>query len=432
MKTEMTYRQARCFISEAAKNGSVLGLESIRHLMRVLGDVQEQLPVIHIGGTNGKGSVGAFLDSIFREAGLHVGRYCSPAVFSPLEVWQYDGTNITETEYANVMSQVRAACDIVVSEGGTMPTVFEIETAAAFIWFDGKKTDVLLLEVGMGGQLDATNLITRPLCSVITTISFDHMQFLGDTIEQIAKVKSGIIKKGCPVYSAPQQPQVEDVLCGRAKEAGSLLGMVKKENIRLICQEPGRMEFFYKELRLATKMAGSCQLLNASLAAETALHMLPVLKKHIGKMQKLPYIVEGVAKARWKGRFEVLGEHPLFVIDGAHNEDAALQLAKTVEMCFTNEPLTYIIGVLEDKEHEKMLKIMLPYAKRVYTVTPDHCRAMDGKLLCREAGRFHPDVRYCRNVAQAVQKALSDGGPVLAFGSLSYLGELRRCYESMK
>lgn len=428
MNREMDYAQARQFIAESAKSGSCLGLDNIRHLMRVLGDVQEQIPIIHIAGTNGKGSVGAFLDSIFREAGLHVGRYCSPAVFSPLEVWQYDGMDMEETEYAHIMSQVRAACDTVVSEGGNMPTVFEIETAAAFVYFYGKKPDVLLLEAGMGGKTDATNLITRPLCSVFTTVSLDHMQFLGDTLEQIAEIKSGIIKSGCPVYSAPQEQAVQNILCRRAKECGCRIDMVKPDKICLSHQEPGRLEFFYKDIRLETKMAGNFQMANAALALKVAYFTLPILKPG-NDIKTMRYIMEGIAKASWKGRFEVLGRDPLFVIDGAHNEDAARQLAKTVEMCFTNTPLTYIIGVLEDKEHGKMLKAMLPYAKRVYTVTPDHPRAMDGKLLCREAGKLHPNAACCGSITEAVHRAVADGDPVLAFGSLSYMGELRRCYE---
>ena len=171
----MTYEQACDFAKNAAKSGSILGLDSIRRLMEKLSDVQERLPIIHIAGTNGKGSVGAYLASSLREAGLHVARYTSPAVFTPLEVFTYDGENITETEYGGVMSQVKDACDIMVSEGRECPTIFEIETAAAFLWFYEKKPDVVLLETGMGGELDATNLITHPLASVITSISMDQI-----------------------------------------------------------------------------------------------------------------------------------------------------------------------------------------------------------------------------------------------------------------
>lgn len=208
----MTYDEARTYISNVSKTGSILGLDSIRALMAELSNVQDAIPIIHIAGTNGKGSVGAYLASILQEEGLHVGRYCSPAVFDPLEVWQYDGRNMSQDEYASIMSQVKSACDIVVSKGGVYPTVFEVETAAAFLYFYQKQVDVLLLETGMGGSTDATNLILRPMASVITTISMDHMQFLGDTLSLIAQAKGGIIKEECPVFSAMQQPEVEQVL----------------------------------------------------------------------------------------------------------------------------------------------------------------------------------------------------------------------------
>ena len=247
----MNYEEARQFTKEAAKSGSILGLESIRRLMAELGNVQDDLSVIHITGTNGKGSVGAYLASIFQEAGLCVGRYCSPAVFTPLEVWQYDGRNMTEDEYASTMSQVKDACDIMVSKGWAHPTVFEIETAAAFVYFAEKKPDVVLLEVGMGGETDATNVIKRPLASVFTTISMDHMQFLGGSLAEISSVKAGIIKAGCPVFSTWQEPEVEKVLLARVQKLHCPISFVKREQVHIVSQRPGRMEFTFSSARTA-------------------------------------------------------------------------------------------------------------------------------------------------------------------------------------
>lgn len=424
----MTYDEARKFIQEAAKAGSILGLENMRRLMQVLGDVQEQLAVIHIAGTNGKGSLGAYLKSILLKCGLHVGRYCSPAVFSPLEIWQIDDRDMSETEYAKVMSQVKDACDIVVSEYGIMPTVFEIETAAAFLYFAEKKPDVVLLETGMGGTTDATNIIKKPLCSVFTTISYDHMQFLGESLERIAEVKAGIIKEGCPVFAAPQAPEVESVIRRSAKDKHAAVTFVREADIQMISLKPGRLEFSYRGMPLRTAMAGTYQMVNASLAVETA---YALLAKFDGNHHQTP-IREGIEEARWAGRFEVLGNDPLFIIDGAHNEDAAKQLAKTIGKCFTNDPITYIIGVLADKEHKKMLQVMLPYASQVFCVTPDNSRALDAEALCAEARQFHDKVHACVSIKDAVRNAIAAGAPVLAFGSLSYLGELRRCFEKEK
>ena len=239
----MTYAQARRFAQEASKSGSVLGLASIRALMSELDNVQEALPIIHLAGTNGKGSVGAYLASIFCAAGLSVARYTSPAVFDPLEVFTYNGENITESEYAKVMSQVKDACDIMVSVGKECPTIFEIETAAAFLWFYEKKPDVVLLETGMGGATDATNLITHPLASVITTISMDHMQFLGNTLGEIAAVKAGIIKENCPVFSAPQQQEVVQVLKKTAEEKHAGITFVDGEKLQIREESRGNWSF---------------------------------------------------------------------------------------------------------------------------------------------------------------------------------------------
>jgi dihydrofolate synthase/folylpolyglutamate synthase len=449
----MDYEEARAYIKEASKSGSVLGLLSIRRLMEELGNIQEELPIIHIAGTNGKGSVGAYLDSIFRKAGLHVGRYCSPAVFDPLEVWQYDGKNITKDEYAHIMSQVKSACDILLSKGFDCPTVFEIETAAAFVWFFEKKPDVVLLEVGMGGATDATNVIAHPVASVITTISMDHMQFLGNTVAKIAEVKAGIIKEGCPVFSAPQEESAAKVLRSAAQKRHAKLVLLDEASSHALEQKPGLLRMEYKSrsfgtLLLKTSLAGSCQLRNAALAAETALQLLPEIVEDVrtpgkgtsdAKMQEQEtfrfrqMVTQGIADAVWPGRFEVIGRDPLFIIDGAHNEDAAKCLARTLQNCFTNTPLTYIIGVLADKEHEKMLRILLPYADAVYTVTPDNPRALDAGALRDEAAKLHGNVTCCDSIRDAVSRALihakEAGTSILAFGSLSYLSDLKAAYS---
>lgn len=432
----MTYENARKFIEETSKTGSVLGLESICNLMEELGNVQDTLPIIHIAGTNGKGSVGAYLQAIFEKAGLTTARYCSPAVFDPLEVWQYCGMNISKEEYANVMSQVKDACDILISKGKPMPTVFEVETAAAFVWFSMKKPDVVLLEVGMGGETDATNLITKPLASVITTISRDHMGFLGEAVEEIAKVKAGIIKDGCKVFSAAQVSEVEAVLREAASQKQVEIVFVEDGACRILSEQPGCLKFSYKDVAYITAMAGAYQVKNAALAIEVAEGILAGLLGQKGKndiaekdknkkFDDRKIFQEGIRNARWPGRFEVICQKPLFMIDGAHNEDAAKQLANTVANCFGVTKLTYIIGVLADKEHEKMLKRMLPYANKVFTVTPNNSRALDGAVLAEEVRKYHNNVVACTSIEDAVKLACKEAVPILAFGSLSYLGELK-------
>ncbi len=454
----LTYEEALEFVEESKSRGSVLGLANMRALMEELGNPQNTIPTIHIAGTNGKGSVGAYLASICKEAQFKVGRYCSPAVFDPLECWQYDGRNITEEEYAESMSQVKNACDIVVSRG-IYPTAFELETALAFVYFAKMQPDVFLLETGMGGESDATNVVDNPLACVFTRISRDHMQFLGETIEEIASVKSGIMKPGATIFWGEQEPEVEKVLEHKLEEVrqkGEELGLetirgdVYASRTKLISQKPGELRFSYLGVNYMTQMAGLYQMENATLAIAVFDALWPKLlfglqdemqmwndtDAPIAGWMDMEYASRaGVLYASWQGRFEVIGENPLFIIDGAHNEDAAYQLAKTVENSFTNQPLVYIIGVLADKEHKKMLEIMLPYAAKVYTITPQNARGLDGKLLAEEvrmvceASGQAIEVEYCRSVEDAVDKArvyaIEREMPVLAFGSLSYLGQLK-------
>lgn len=437
----MTYEEARTYSKTISKTGSILGLDSIRNLMRELSDVQEKLSILHLAGTNGKGSVGTFLAAGLKEAGYRVGRYTSPAVFSPLEVWQIDGSPITEEEYADILTQVKAACDRLCRRGLPQPTVFEVETAMAFLWFYQKKCDYVLLETGMGGREDATNLITKPLCSVLTSISMDHMQFLGDTLEKIAAEKAGIIKENCPVVSAWQKEEALRVIRQKAEEKKAPLILADVKKCKILKEDLNMIQYLYledacKEAEWDSKkdiftlhMTGRYQIENSMLALTVLRQIFKLPRKTIQK---------GFAKAGWAGRFEILREKPLFVIDGAHNIDAAEKLKETIENYFTNCRITYIIGILQDKEHRKMLETLLPFSGCVYTVTPENSRAMDGKLLQQEIEKIWQEtgqkqgkrVIACDTVEQAVQQALVAAGQadvILAWGSLSYLGRLKEC-----
>lgn len=457
----LTYQEALDFLEGSKKRGSVLGLTNMHALMEELGNPQNKIPTIHIAGTNGKGSVGAYLASICKEADLKVARYCSPAVFDYLECWQYDGRNITEDEYAKAMSQVKNACDILAlrSENPIFPTAFEIETALAFVYFENMQPDVVLLEVGLGGAMDATNVVDKPLACVFTKISRDHMQFLGESLTEIATEKAGIMKPGAHVFWGEQDPEVDAVLQerfaiveaeGKAQGLLTVRGNVYSNRIQLISQKPGYMNFYYLDVEYETRMAGLYQMYNASLAVSVFDALWPALvfgmqdemilwndeDVPLGLLLDMEYAgKKGVENAVWPGRFEVLQNNPLFIMDGAHNEDAALQLAKTIEKSFTNPSLAYIIGVLADKEHKKMLEIMLPFAKKVYCITPPNARGLDAKLLAQEAETVAGSLGYdiaiecCESIKEAKDKALAYAteheNAILAFGSLSYLGELK-------
>ncbi len=421
-----TFEQARKFIEDASKTGSVLGLLSISLLMETLGNVQEELNFIHIAGTNGKGSVGTYLESVLTEAGYSVARYTSPAVFNPLEIYKCSGKYIEKDEYVKVMSQVKNACDIMVSENKPMPTVFEIETAAAFLWFYQKKPDIVLLEVGMGGETDATNVISKSMASVLTSISFDHMQFLGDSLSDIARIKAGIIKENGIVFSAGQSDEVKAEIDYIVKEKNAKIIYADESKATTIQTGIDGLRFDYllsdssdKTYEISSSMSGIYQVKNILLAIEVVTNLFVDIS--------FETIQKGIKSAYWPGRFEKISNNPLVIIDGAHNEAAANELARTVENCFTNQRLTYIIGVLEDKEHEKMLKVMLPYADSVYTITSDNSRAMAAEKLAGEAMNYHDRVICCDSISEAYEKAVLDKRPILAFGSLSYLEALKEC-----
>lgn len=424
--------ELKTYIETIGKTGSILGLDSITALMHQLSDVQDQLSVIHVAGTNGKGSVCAMLESILMGAGYRVGKYTSPAVFEEAERYRVNGQNISEKDYAKAISLVKEACDRMVAKGMSQPTLFEVETAAAFLYFYQQKCEIVILETGMGGAEDATNVIKKPVVSVLTSISRDHMGFLGDTLEEIAAVKAGIIKEGAAVAAVEPTEEVRGVIDGVCREKGVPVFYTSEEQVRNLRLENARLCFFHEQLgEIRLKMMGKYQLQNALCAIET-IHIL----NHRGFPVTPEQLKEGLEQAEWEGRFSILSEQPLFVIDGAHNEDAAKKLRETLEMGFTKYDIIYIIGVLADKEHEKMLRRMLPLAAKVFTVTPHNSRAMDGADLAKEASKYHPDVTYVPEIGEAVRRARKVAedkqGMVLSFGSLSYLGEVKNALKEIE
>ena len=432
-RKKMTYEEAKVYIEEVSRTGSILGLESIIHLMKELGNVQETLRIIHIGGTNGKGSTGAFIESILIEAGYVVGRYTSPAVFETFEVWRMNRTNISLEDYLECLEEVKKACERMLAKGMAQPTVFEVETALAFVYFAKKNCDYVLLEVGMGGETDATNLISKPVCSVLTSISMDHMQFLGNTLEAIAKVKAGIIKKDCPVITSDaQKEEVRQVIGAVAEEKGANLILAKLADIQMTKEvEEGQREIklhcTHRILgQVLLGLIGTYQLENANLAISACKEVLHIPHEIIKR---------GLENTSWPGRFEVIHTSPTFILDGAHNEDAAKKLAATLQNYFTNRKITYIIGVLADKEHKKMLELMLPFAKRVYTVTPQNKRALAGEVLAAEVESLGFKAINCAEIHEAVKEVLlsaTEDEVIVAFGSLSYLSEVKKAAERLR
>ncbi|MBO4336743.1 MAG: bifunctional folylpolyglutamate synthase/dihydrofolate synthase, partial [Lachnospiraceae bacterium] len=342
--TEKQYSKYKEYLSSL---GSKPGLECMEALLKKLGDPQDELLFIHVAGTNGKGSVCAFLTSILERAGLKTGRYTSPAVFDERERFTAGGRMIGKSTMLRLMDRIKEASSQLVSEGMRHPTLFETETALAFLFFASKKCDIVVLECGMGGLLDATNVIKNALLEVITSVSIDHEAFLGKGLSAIASQKAGIIKQGSTVVSAPQHPEVRKVLEAACAEKSARLVTLSDEDISDVRTGRGRQSFVFSDkLRLTTTLIGSYQIYNAALAAATAFELPRALDGYTGserlKTERVAALIkkgvdknavkEGILAAEWPGRFQIIMNKPCFVIDGAHNRDGATQFARSLDM----------------------------------------------------------------------------------------------------
>lgn len=425
----MNEKEAMAFIEETACYGIVPGLDSIRELCRRLGDPQKELKFVHVAGTNGKGSVCAYTASILKAAGYRVGKYISPDIFTYREIIQVNGRNITIKAFCQGMERIKAACGEMAAEGLPHPTPFEIKTALGFLYFKEKQCDIVVLETGMGGLQDATNIVENTLVSAITPISRDHMKFLGNTLAEIAARKAGIIKRGRPVVSIRQEDEAAKVIADKANDLGCPLTVTEPQNIRNTRYGLRKQCFDYRNRKkLEITLAGKYQLENAALA----LDVIDMLREE-GYAVPETAIRQGLAETRWPGRFTVAREKPCFIVDGVHNEGAAKRLAESIEFYFTNKRIIYIIGVLKDKEYEKIVGLTASYAEQIITVTPPgNPRALSAYELAKEAARVHPRVTAADSLEEAVEMSALLAGKedvIIAFGSLSFLGRLMEIVE---
>lgn len=419
----MNYKEARVYLDEVSKYGSVLGLESMRELLRRLGDPQNELKFIHISGTNGKGSVLAYLSTILSGAGYRTGRYISPTLFSYRERIQVDGEYIERESLACHVTAIAAAAEDMQKAGLPSPTVFEIETALAFLYFKEKRCDIVTLEVGCGGLLDATNVITTTLMEVIASVSMDHTDLLGDTLAKIAAQKAGIIKPDTMVVSAQQKSEAAQVIEDTCKEQHCTLQMVDESKISNVHYGAEGQTFSYKTWEnVAISLAGSYQIKNAALAIEG----VEALRK-LGYALSDQQVREGLLHTAWRGRFTTLRRDPTVIIDGAHNPAAALELKESLERYFPGKTLYFVMGMFKDKDYAQVIDLTAPLARHIITVeTPGNPRAMPARELAEAVGKVNPSVEWADSVAHGVEKALAMAGKedaVIVFGSLSFLGE---------
>ena len=419
----MDFLEAQNYLEKVrSQKGIVLGLDTMRHLMAKLNNPQDKVKFIQVAGTNGKGSTAAYLTSILSEAGIKVGRYTSPAVFSSTEQYFACGSCISESEYAK---GVTAVAEAAASLDGETPTAFEQETALAFWYFAKKGCELAILEAGLGGDMDATNIVTTTVCSIITSISMDHCRILGNKISEIAAHKAGIIKPGAPVICIEQKEDAMEPIRAAAKVADTPLYEVHRDEVRQIFSDKRESIVFFREFEnLHLKMLGSCQPENAALAVQAASVLsrsYPIEKKHI---------YDGIEKTRWGGRFELHSGSPDIILDGAHNPDGIRRLRESVNQMFGAVPICYVCGVLADKDYEKEIEILFGSASNVFTVTPPSPRAMKSTDLKAAIKKRFSQLKVTSfdsedGIEKAMEAAVSQNNPVVVCGTLTILARVK-------
>ena len=411
----MNYTEALEYMKKAAERGSVLGLSRITELLRLMGDPQERVKVIHIAGTNGKGSFGAMLSSVLKSAGYTAGGFSSPAITSVTDSFRINGTEISEREFADLIGDIATICESMEEK----PTEFEVLTAAAFELFVRRGCDIAVVECGMGGDLDSTNVIKAPLLSVITNVQKDHAAFLGNTIAEIASHKAGIIKGGCPVYFGGDSEEAYELIADMAEKKGSELFLPDYSQFSWTdesCTTEGA-DIIYNGEKLHIPLLGTYQCENAV----NVLSCIGILRK-AGLDIPDSAVKEGLAAVNWHGRFEVLCREPLIIYDGAHNPDGIRCAADSIRRYFKDKKVALLIGVMADKEYGLYADMLGELAETAFAVTPDNSRSLDSTVLAEAlTERGLPTKAFTdltEGVWAAYDHARTRGIPLIALGSL--------------
>lgn len=433
----MTYEETMNYIHSTLKFGSILGLSRIEKLLDFLDNPHKKLKCIHIAGTNGKGSTTAMISEILINAGYKVGMYTSPFIEEFEERIQINRVNIPKEKLCNIMEKVKEAAERVQKESTEYPTEFEIITCAAFLYFYIEKIDYAVIEVGLGGRFDATNVI-NPILTVITSISYDHMHILGDTLSKIAYEKAGIIKEGVPLILYPQVKEAGDIINDVARNKNAEIINVDINSVHYIENEIEGKKYLQHitiktlkneyDIRLA--LLGTHQLLN-SAAAVYAVEKL----KDMGLKVEKKNIVEALFSVKWKGRLEIISTNPLVLIDGAHNIDGIRKLNESIHTYFNYNRIILILGILADKQVENMVELIAKDAYRVITVAPNNDRAETAEDLCNIVKIYNKNSEWEQNYDKAYDKAVSyyeNGDLILVCGSLYMIGDMRKVILNKK
>lgn len=422
------YEEALAYLAGLTKFGMNFGLDRIRELLKGLGNPEQNLRIIHVGGTNGKGSTTLMTAEILRAAGYKVGMFTSPHLHDYRERMVINGEMIAKTDVIHLIERLKPHLEDMVAHGFEHPTEFEVNTAMCLLYFAEEEVDFALLEVGLGGAIDSTNVVS-PLISVVTNVGMDHMDYLGPDIPSIARIKAGIIKSGSVTITAAKRPEVVDILRAKAQEVGSRFWDVG-EDVRWESRWSGELEqefdlyglhAAYPKLRI--KLIGAHQLENAA----TAVTVCEVLQSTYGAEIPREAVYSGLRRAEWPGRLELISVEPKVLLDGAHNYDGAQVLVQTLPL-YERRRLLFVLGMLADKERETVVELLVPLADEVIVTKPNSPRAGDWRALAEIAARHGCPVSIVEDPREAVAvglQHLEPGDMLCVTGSLYMLADAR-------
>ena len=418
----MNITEALQYIDGTQWFGSKPGLERTEALLDKLGRPQDRLKYIHIAGTNGKGSCAAMLASILKAAGYRTGLYTSPYLFRFHERMQINGEPVSDEALADLVTRIRPLAEAMDDH----PTEFELITAAALLWFAEEHCDIVVLEVGLGGRLDATNVIAAPEAAVLMNIGLDHTAVLGDTLEQIAAEKAGILKPGCEAVAYQQQESVLEVFRQKAREVGAGLHVADFSQLVPEFDSLEGQSFTYRGEPYALALLGDHQLRNAAVVLET----VEVLRRRGWRIPR-DAVEHGLYATAWPARFELVSEEPPFIVDGGHNPQCAESVRRNLLHYFPESRRVLLVGVLRDKDYPALFDILNEAADAWVCVTPNSERALPAAELGAFLERYGKPVTVCESIPDGVETAreqAGEDGMACAVGSLYMAGAVRACF----
>lgn len=414
----MNYKDSIEYLESFWKFGIKLGLERIEYLLYKLENPHKKFKSIHIAGTNGKGSVCAFVSSILKESGLKAGMYTSPHLIKYEERFKINGEDISEKDFCFYIEKIKKVIDHYPNDM-EKPTEFEILTALAFLYFADEKTDIAVIETGLGGRLDSTNVI-NPLVTAITNVDFDHIKILGETIEDIAKEKAGIIKANIPCVTAADGKALE-VILRKCKEMVAPIRLITKKNPSHLTTRSPQLSAPSSQLKNFIPLSGNHQLINAQIAIGIIEELNKIDFKITDKQIK-----NGLSKTRWPARFQKISNNPAIIIDGAHNPAGTQALLETLDEFYPNKKIIFVLGILSYKDYAGMIKIFIKKSKIFFVGKPNNPLACDPNLICKEVHKSNIEYSIAKTIPEAILEAKNNASKediICIAGSLYTAGE---------